>query len=269
MNYCIMEQFPMARTGPLYGVHATDRVALFTKAKELGFDGIEFGLTHDYTADPFWTGDGDLRQAMWQAANETGLHALSLCLHVLNDDDYSPSSAEKTNRDTARDLLRKSMEACHEAGVSVILVPFFGTARLTTPGQIDRLVEEIRDSARMAKSLGITLGLETSLDAPANLEVLERIGSDSVGIYFDVANTQGIGYDVEKEILETGSRIVQVHIKEHPQNPVLGKGEVDFRKVSESLHKVGFDGSLVFEVPTTEDKVMKANLAFMKGMIEA
>ena len=98
---------------------------------------------------------------------------------------------------------------------------------------------------------------------------MERIGSDSVEIYFDVANTQGIGYDVEKEILETGSRIVQVHIKEHPENPVLGKGEVDFRKVSESLHKVGFDGSLVFEVPTTEDAVMKANLAFMKGMIEA
>ena len=61
MNYCIMEQFPMARTGPPYGVEAADRVALFTKAKELGFDGIEFGLTHDYTADPFWTGDGDLR----------------------------------------------------------------------------------------------------------------------------------------------------------------------------------------------------------------
>ena len=268
MKYALMEQFQMHNTDTMFGVASSDRVELFTKAQQLGFDGIEFGLNPDYTQDPFWTGKGDLRQEMREASRETGVEARSLCLHLLNHEEYSPASTDAAYRSTARQLLEHVLEACHETGISVILVPFFGTALLQSTDQIDHLVDEISACAAMAESVGICLGLETSLEAADNLAILERIASDTVRVYFDTANAVFLGYDVVQEALDLGSRIVQVHIKDHPETPVLGKGEIDFRRVAQAFHQVGFGDYLVLELPTSDDSVTQANLSYIKRMVE-
>jgi len=268
MKYALMEQFQMHHTDTMFGVASSDRVELFKKAQQLGFDGIEFGLNPDYTQDPFWTREGDLRQEMREASRETGVEARSLCLHLLNQEEYSPASTDAAYRSTARQLLEQALEACHETGISVVLVPFFGTALLQSTDQIDHLVAEISACAVMAESFGICLGLETSLEAAENLAILERIASDTVQVYFDTANAVFLGYDVVQEALDLGSRIVQVHIKDHPETPVLGKGEIDFRRVAQAFHQVGFGDYLVLELPTSDDSVTQANLSYIKRMVE-
>lgn len=268
MKYALMEQFQMHHTDTRFGVASSDRVELVTKAQQLGFDGIEFGLNPDYTQDPFWTGEGDLRQEMREASRETGVEARSLCLHLLNHEEYSPASTDGAYRSTARQLLEQALEACHETGISVVLVPFFGTALLQSTDQIDHLVAEISSLIAMAESFGICLGLETSLEAADNLAILERIASETVRVYFDTANAVAFEHDVVQEILDLGSRIMQVHIKDHPETPVLGKGEIDFRRVAQAFHQVGFGDYLVLELPTSDDSVTQANLSYIKRMVE-
>jgi len=242
---------------------------LFRKSQELGFDGIEFGLDRDYARDALWTGEGDLRQAMRAVAVQTGVEACSLCLHLFNYEEYSPASEDADHRATGRQILEQAMVACHEIGGSVILVPFFGTAILRAGAQVDHVVTEMRYCAGTAESLGICLALETSLEASATLAVLEQIASDAVQVYFDTGNAAGLERDIVQEIQTLERRIAQVHIKDHPRTPVLGNGQIDFQPVVQALHKIGFEDYLVLELPSSDDTVMRANLSYLKQMVEA
>ncbi len=268
MRYGLMESFYMHHSDIQYGVACADRLQLFPKAQALGFDGIEFGLNRDYARDPLFAGTGDLRRVMRETSLETGVEVRSLCLHLFNYQEYSPASVHVLHRATGRWILEQSIVACSEIGASVILVPFFGTGSLRTPEQMDYLVAEMQCLAGKAQSLGIRLGLETSLDASSTLSVLERIASEAVGVYFDVANAAGLDHHVVQEILDLGSQIVQVHIKEHPRAPVLGSGEIDFPQVAQALHQIGYDHYLVVEQPSSDDTVVRANLSYLKRVME-
>jgi len=266
MKYGVMEGFRMFNTKISYGM-LSDRISLFSKAKELGFDGIEFGIDVDYQNDPLWTGEGGQRQAMKDATQKTGVEAASICLHLLNYKERSPASDDAAHREVAKEIIQKSVEACAEIGASVILMPFFGSAALKSEEQIQRLIREMKEYAPMAEEKKVFLGLETSLDAPKMTRIVEAIGSDYVSVYFDTGNAVGIGYDVIEEIEGLGKYIAQVHIKDSPSNKMLGKGRIDFKAVIGALRGVGFDGYLMLETQSTEDSVAAAaeNLARLKN----
>jgi sugar phosphate isomerase/epimerase len=268
MKYGLMELFQMHHSDTRYGVPASDRIELFGKAKAMGFAGIEFGLGLDYAEDPLWAGKGSLRRAIGEASAETGVAARSICLHLFNYREYSPASEEAAHRAQGREILEGALAACREIGASVILVPFFGTAALETRERIEHLVAEMRSCAPLAESLGVCLGLETTLEASALCAVVDRIDSEAVQVYFDTGNTAGLGYDVTREIEQLGSRIAQLHIKDHPSVPVLGEGEVDFGCAIRALHTVGFDDYLVLELPTLDDGAMQSSLAYLRGIVE-
>ena len=269
MRYGLMESFLMHHSDARYGVACSDRIELFARAKELGFDGIEFGLDRDYAEDPLWTGEGDLRQTMAEASARAGVEACSLCLHLLNHREHSPASPDPIDRATSRLILNEALVACDDIGASVILLPFFGTATLRTREQIDYLVAEMRSLAPTAESMGICLALETSLEASAALAILEQIASDSVQVYFDTGNAAASEYDVVQEIQDLGQRIAQVHVKDHPSTPVLGSGQIDFLSALQALHRVGFQGYLVLELPTSDDAVTHTNLSCLRRVVEA
>jgi len=230
MKYGLMELFQMHHSDTRYGVAASDRIELFHKAKALGFDGIELGMGCDYATDPLWTGEGGLRQMIWEASAATGVEARSLCLHLLNCRQYSPASGDPTHRATAQRIVEGALEACHMIGASVILLPFFGTSTLEAPEHIAHLVAEMRACALMAESLGICLALETSLDARRTCKLLDQIHSEAVRVYFDTGNAMELGYD--------------------------------------PLRRIGFDGYLVLELPTSDDATTHANLSYLKGIVE-
>ena len=269
MKYGLMELFQMHHSETRYGVVSSDRLELFEKAKTLGFDGIEFGLQSDYVEDPLWTGEGDLRWVLKEASSTTGVEARSLCLHLLNYRENSPASEDAAHRAKARQILEGAMEACHEIGASVILVPFFGTATLETREQMDQLVSEMRSYAPLAESLGVCLALETTLDAPTTCGILDEIHSKAVQVYFDTGNTAGRGYDVLREIQHLGRRIAQVHIKDSPTIPSLKNGRVDFRRVIQTLQGIGYQDYLVLELPTLDDETMQASLSYLKRLAES
>lgn len=263
MKYGIMEGFRMFNTKVAYGL-VGDRISLFQKAKDLiwGFDGIEFGIALDYQTDSLWTGEGALRQSMKNAAEQTGVEAASICLHLLNYRERSPASDSAEHRKVAREIIEKTIEACTDIGASVILVPFFGTAALNSKNHVQRLVQEMKKCASIAEANKVCLGLETSLDAPEMRRIIEAIGSDYVQVYFDTGNAASIGYDVVKEIEELNEYIVQTHIKDNPPNRMLGKGSVDFEAAMKAFRQIGFDGYLMLETQSTDDFVYAAKPIF-------
>ncbi len=73
------------------------------------------------------------------------------------------------------------------------------------------------------------MGIESWLSAEQHIEILERVGSPAVKVYYDVCNSNDRGYDIYKEIRLLGKRICEVHCKEN--GVLLGQGKVDFHKV--------------------------------------
>jgi len=258
MKYGIMESFRMHNSQTEYGLRPDgNRASIFSKAGKLGFQGIEFGIGLDYKEDPLWTGNGDMRQAMREAAQTTGVEAASICLHLLNYKENSPASSEAEHREAAGEIIGKTIEACAYIGASVILVPFFGTAALKSEEQIQHLISEMEELSHIAEDKGVCLGLETSLDAEDMLRIVEAVDSDYVQVYFDTGNTAGIGYDIVQEIEQLGEHIVQTHIKDNPSG-TLGEGRIDFKAAIDAFRKVGFNGYLMLETPAIDDSAAAA-----------
>jgi sugar phosphate isomerase/epimerase len=270
MKYGIMARFRMYNTKVSYGLAPPDgdRILLFSKAGELGFQGIEFGIDLDYREDPLWTDEGNMREEMREAARTTGVEAASICLHLLNYKENSPASDYAEHRKTAGEIIRNTIEACAHIGAAVILLPFFGTAALRSEEQIQRLIDEMKKLAPIAEDKSVCLALETNLNAADMVRIVEAIGSDYAQVYFDTGNTAGIGYDIVQEIEGLGKYIAQVHIKDNPSTRMLGEGDIDFEAAIKALKKVGFKVYLILETPSTDDSVVAAaeNLVYMKGI---
>ncbi len=270
MKYGVMEGFQMHHSQKEYGLKSEGgRTSLFPKAKELGFHGVELGIGLDYREDPLWTGRGGARQAIKMEARRTGVEAASICLHLLNYEENSPASINAEHRETGREITRNAIEACAAIGASVILVPFFGTAALKSQEQVRLMIDEMKGLSPMAEDTGVCMALETALEAPELVHVIESIGSDSVKVYFDIGNTASKGYDVVQEIKTLGGLIAQVHVKDHPAR-TLGEGDIDFGGVIGALEDTGFDGYLVLETPSMDDSVGSAssNLTYLRRFVE-
>ncbi len=270
MKYGVMESFRMHHSQTEYGLKSeSDRIWLFPKAKELEFQGIELGIGLDYRKDPLWTGDGFMRQAIKEEARLTGVEAASICLHLLNHKENSPASDRAEHREAGREIIRNTIDACAHIGASVILVPFFGTAALKSEEQIQFLIGEMRELSTIAEDKGVCLSLETSLEAPELVRIVESVGSDYLRVYFDTGNTASIGHDMVQEIETLGEHIAQVHVKDYPSR-TLGEGNVDFDETVGTLKKVGFNGYLVLETPASDDSAGAAssNLTYIRRVVE-
>jgi sugar phosphate isomerase/epimerase len=270
MKYGVMENFRMHHSQREYGLQSmSDRPWLFHKAKELGFHGVELGIGLNYRDDPPWTDDGRMRQSIKEEVHRTGTEAASICLHLLNYEENSPASVKAEYRDTAHEIISKTLDACAHIGASVILVPFFGTAMLKSEEQIRHLITEMKRLSTIAENKGVVLALETSLNAPDMVRIVEAIGSDYVQVYYDIGNMAGMDYDVVQEIETLNGRIAQVHVKDSPSG-TLGEGRINFSAVIGALKDIGFNDYLVLETPSLDDSIKTAssNLAYLRRFVE-
>ncbi len=134
---------------------------------------------------------------------------------------------------------------------------------------VDRVVAALKQIVPRAEDLGIALGLENTITAKQNLEIIEEVGSDIVQVYYDVGNSTNNGYDVPGEIRMLGNdRICEIHLKDYGTR-VLGspKGHVDFQAVAEACEDIGYDKWFVLETSGRDKHFMedtRANVAFAK-----
>lgn len=194
-----------------------------------------------------------------------------------------------------------AVEAAAALGAKNILIAFFGNGdlrlrdsvgafrnlssgpfavyELDTPG-VTRVVEVLRQIVPRAEDAGVVLGLENTLTAEQNLEVIDRVGSPMVQVYYDVGNATAYGYDVPTEIRLLGAdRICEVHMKEtlgldDPGRPLLGgpaQGGVDFAGASAAFRDIGYDQWFVLETSGRDGRFLedtRANVAFVKELFE-
>jgi sugar phosphate isomerase/epimerase len=134
------------------------------------------------------------------------------------------------------------------------------------------VVQRLRRVAPKAERAGVVLGIESWLSGAEHRALVEAVGSPNVKVYYDVANSERMGYDIYREIRDLGRDLVcEVHAKENGH--LLGRGRLDFRRVRAALDDIGFRGWLQIEgsVPPGADLIesYRANAAFLRDVFLA
>lgn len=129
------------------------------------------------------------------------------------------------------------------------------------------LVERVSDVAAEAGKLGVDLLFETGQEKAAELlQFLNDLNSRTTGANFDPANMILYGAGDPVEAVNTiGRHIKHVHIKDATSSKLpgvdwgsevpFGQGQVPHRAFIEALMEVGYEGPLVIERETGDDRV--------------
>ena len=239
-----------------------DRV--FTVAKEIGFDGIEYCIGGDYKDSLLWKEDGP--EKLKALADKDGMEISSLSPGVFSS--LNPVVPDAAKRAEGREMLTRVIEICPLLDTDSILVPMFPRDADQWPEETwAMLTDGFKPLAEVAEKHKVTLDLETRFNADQLLMIIDRIGSQYVKVYYDVGNMTSSGLDAPAELRQLGNQTGMIHIKD-TDRAMLGGGRVDFKGVSDAIRDIGYDGYLVLETPSGDDPKAAAaqNLAFTKKL---
>lgn len=237
-------------------VGKTNREAI-KLAKDAGFEGIELALdaTGEISADAT-----DAQLAELKAyADDIGIAIPSLSSSLVWGD--SMTADDPAERQRAHDMVVQEIRCAKALGAETVLVVpgsvsvEFVPERPVVPYDVayDRALEEVKKLVPVAEEYGVEIGLENVwtkflLSPLETRQFVDTIGSDLVGVYFDVGNVVYSGYP-EQWIHILGKRIKKVHFKDYRRNPGglnafvdLLSGDVDWKAVRQAFADIGYDG---------------------------
>ncbi len=236
----------------------TDPAALEI-AKRIGLDGIMVDVGN-------WKQDLPLRKPELQKkylemSKQIGIPVSSLALGTLNE---IPLKSDPR----AEQWLADSVDVLKAMGLTVVLVPFFGNGDLRNdkPGT-DAVVAALKRVAPKAEKAGVILGLESWLSAEQHVDIIDRVGSSAVQVYYDVGNSQKAGYDIFKEIRSLGKRICEFHAKDNDE--LYGKGTMKFPEVRRAMEDISYSGWMQIEgtkMPLGIEASVRADLDYLRGV---
>ncbi len=247
------------------GKFGADIKGAFELAKKAGFDGVE--LSMDASDTGCITLDTTEKQLMEMAklAKEAEIEIPSVTGSSFFR--YSLVSDEEENREMAMKLLKKQIDAAKIVGAdSILFVPGLVDASIAGRDEVisydvayKRTVEGVKEIIPYAKAAGINMGIENVwnkfLISPLDMKnIIDDIGDDIVGCYFDVGNVMYTAYP-EQWIKILDKRVKRVHVKDFktPVGNISGfvpllAGNVNFPVVMEALREIGYDKWITSEV---------------------
>lgn len=234
-------------------------------AKQIGLDGVQVSLGTE--ANNMHLRQPEVQRAYRDAAKQWGVEVASLAIGEMNRVPYKSDPRPIEWVSDCVDV-QKAM------GVKVVLLAFFSKGDLKgDKAGMDEVVRRLKEVAPKAEKARVILGIESWLSAEEHLDIIQRVGSPTVQVYYDVANSTQMGYDIFKEIRWLGKQklICEFHMKEN--GFLLGQGKVDFKQVRAAIDDIGFSGWMQIEgaVPKGGKMVDSyvANLKFLRGVFPA
>ena len=237
--------------------------------KQLGLDGIQVsmgGVSADGASGDLPLRRTEVQRAYREAAAASGIRIGGLALDVFNQVPYKSDPRTEA-------WVADSIDAAAALNVRVILLAFFerGDLRNDADGQAE-VIRRLKRVVPKAEQRGIVLGIESWLSAADHARLIDAVGSRNVQVYYDVANSTQMGYDIAAEIRALGrDRICEFHAKEN--GFLLGQGRIDFALVRKAMDDIGYSGWIQIEGAVPKGKTMlesyAENVRFMRATFGA
>lgn len=234
----------------------------FEVAKAIGLDGVQVSL--GTAGNDMHLRKSEMQKKYLAESKKHGVEIASLAIGELNSVPYkSDGRTEKWVAD--------SIDVCEALGVKVVLLAFFGKGDLRGDHKgIDEVVRRLKKVAPKAESKGVVLGIESWLSAWETMDIIERVGSRAVQMYYDVGNSHKQGYDIYEEIRWLGDKnICEFHAKDYDN--LFGKGKVNFPAVRMAMDDIGHRGWIQIEgaTPLGLMESYKYNCSYLKKVFKS
>lgn len=238
-------------------------IEAFDVAKTIGLEGIMVDMGS--VENQLHIRQKALQEAYLKRSAETGIAISSVAMGVYNRIPFhsDPNTEE---------WVSGSIDAAKNLGVPVLLLAFFNASDLRNDdARKAAAVRLLRLLTPRAEKQGIVLGIESYLDAKEHMDIINKVGSKNLKVYYDFRNTADAGHDTVAEFKKLDKEMVcELHMKEN--GFLLGKGSVDWKKVSEAVYEKGYrgDGWMQIEgaVPKGGDIIesYKHNLSYLRTL---
>jgi L-ribulose-5-phosphate 3-epimerase len=221
-----------------WSINKRNDVQAMEVARQIGLDGVQISLGS--AQNDMHLRRKDVQEAYRAAAKKHKVEIGGIGIGELNNIPYK--SDPRTE-----EWVSASIDAAKALGVKVVLLAFFADGDLKNDPQGQQVViERLRKVAPKAEKAGVILGIESWLDAREHVAIMEAVGSPNVKVYYDVANSHKMGYDIYEEIRWLGrDRICEFHMKENDH--LLGQGPIDFKEVRRAIDDIGYTGWMQIE----------------------
>ncbi|GAA4206279.1 sugar phosphate isomerase/epimerase [Pedobacter jeongneungensis] len=247
------------------------KISALPLAKEIGADGLEIdmgGLGDRETFDNKLA-DPKIRQEYLDKAKELNLEFCSLAMTGF----YAQSFAK---RPTYQKMIQDCLDTAKAMNIKVVFLPLGIQGDLVkNPELREPIVERLKIVAKMAAKAGVTIGIETALDATGELQLLKDIGSKNVKSYFNFSNAIKNGRDLCKELQILGRKnLIQIHATNEDGVWLQNDPKIDLNKVKATLDDMGWSGWLVVErsrdakQPTNVKYNFSANTSYLKSVFQ-
>jgi sugar phosphate isomerase/epimerase len=159
---------------------------------------------------------------------------------------YAQSFAE---REGIGRVVQDAIDTSVAMGVSTIFLPLGVRSDLAAHPELrPAVVDRLRDAGRRAADAGVTIGVETALDATGEAALLDEIGSPAIRSYFNFASALQNGRDLHAELRTLGAdRICQIHASNQDGVWLEKDPAIDLPAVKHTLDALGWSGWLVVE----------------------
>jgi L-ribulose-5-phosphate 3-epimerase len=222
-------------------------------ARDTGYEGLEILMTDGGELTPE-AGEAEYRQVR-QLGEKAGIAFPSLCGGSRRG--RSLTADDPADRQLGIEMHTKLLEAAAGLGIDTVLTTGGGVSP-AVPYDVafQRLEEGLKALAPVAERTRVNLALENVwnklLLSPLEArDLIDRIGSQYVGWYFDTGNVILFGFP-EQWIRILGPRIKKVHFKDFKRQGYqwtqLMDGDVDWPAVMRELRGAGYDDYVISEV---------------------
>lgn len=245
---------------------------IFATAAEVGFDGVELGLSENGSVSLNSTMEE--MQNIRKLADKYGIKLYSLASMLAWNDSLTSDHSEE--REKAKANVKKQLELAHYLGCDTVLVvpgyvgvDFIPNCEVVAYDTVyARAVEWVNELKACAEEWKVSIGVENVwnkfLLSPLEMrDFIDKADSDYVGAYFDVGNVVYSGYP-EQWIRILGNRIRKIHLKDFKRSigtidgfVNLLEGDVDYPAVMSALKEIHYDGWLTAEYSFSEEEFEK------------
>lgn len=213
---------------------------------------------------------GDAPQAHFtqlDSADRRRLHAISsaceLSVHAPTYE-LNVGSANPCNREEAIRQYREALYLAAEIGARRLVVHEGHVSYWKLDRSVARsdAMEGLRELAKLARQVGVTLGLEntnygkfamynTWHEWVAMADSLAGIGDRSVGLVLDVGHGHLAGWDLEELTRSIGAKLIQIHLHDNlgsaDDHLMPGKGVLNWAALRRGLAESGSKATLILE----------------------
>lgn len=229
-----------------WSINQLAKVESIEVGKKIGLDGVQISL--GTLEDDMHLRQKKIQQQYKDACKKHDMVLGGIAIGEMNKIPYkSDPRAEKWVSD--------SIDVAMAMEVKVVLMAFFSNGDLKNDFEgTKETIRRLKKVAQKAEDNGIILGLETWLSAKEHMHIINEVNSPNVKVYYDVANSNKMGYNIYEEIRSLGKEnICELHAKEN--GFLLGRGRVDFLEFRKAIDDIAYEGWVQIEgaVPKNAD----------------